>query len=74
MANGMRCVGLDVHVRETQAAVLDLGSGEVSYRRIRGRPHHVVRYLEALERPLRAVYEAAHPRARIPGSASRAEQ
>src|SRR5215218_3507184 len=58
MANSMRCVGLDVHVRETQAAVLDLGTGEVSYRRIRGRPHEVVPYLEGLEGPLRAVYEA----------------
>ena len=58
MANGMRCVGLDVHVRETQAAVLDEGTGELSYRRIRGRPHEVVPYLEGLERPFRAVYEA----------------
>jgi transposase len=58
MANSMRCVGLDVHVRETQAAVLDEGTGELSYRRIRGRPHEVVPYLEGLERPFRAVYEA----------------
>jgi transposase len=58
MANSMRRVGLDVHVRETQAAVLDQGTGELSYRRIRGRPHEVVPYLEGLERPFRAVYEA----------------
>jgi len=58
MANSMRCVGLDVHARETQAAVLDLDTGELGYRRIRGRPHEVVPYLERLERPLRAVYEA----------------
>ena len=52
MANSMRFVGLDVHVRETQAAVLDLASGELGYRRIRGRPHEVVPYLEGARAPL----------------------
>ena len=58
MANSMRFVGLDVHVRETQSAVLDLGSGELGYRRIRGRPHEVLPFLEGMPRPFRAVYEA----------------
>lgn len=58
MANSMRFVGLDVHASETQAAVLELGSGELSYRRLRGRPHEVLAFLEGLDRPFRAVYEA----------------
>jgi transposase len=53
-----RFVGLDVHATETQAAVLDQKTGEMVYRRIRGRPREVVDYLETVARPFRAVYEA----------------
>lgn len=58
MANATRFVGLDVHARETACAVVDLGTGEVQSRKIRGRPDAVVGWLETVERPFRAVYEA----------------
>jgi transposase len=58
MANSMRCVGLDVHVRETQAVVFDPQTGELGFRRIRGRPQELMPFLEELPRPFRAVYEA----------------
>jgi transposase len=58
MTQVTRFVGLDVHARETQAAVLDLASGELSHRRVRGRPHQVIDLLESIPRPFRAVYEA----------------
>jgi transposase len=54
----MRWVGLDVHARETCAAVFDQDSGEVTTRRIAGRADEVVGWLETLGRPWRAVYEA----------------
>jgi transposase len=54
----MRWVGLDVHALETQAAVLDQVTGELSYRKIRGRPGVVIEWLETIPRPFRAVYEA----------------
>ena len=58
MPEGMRWVGLDVHARETACAIFDGVSGEVESRRFVGRPHEVLEWLEGLERPLRAVYEA----------------
>jgi transposase len=58
MANGMRWVGLDVHAWETQAAVLEQATGELGYRKVRGRPAAVIDWLETLPKPLRAVYEA----------------
>jgi transposase len=54
----MRWVGLDVHARETSAAVLDQESGEVRTQRVTGRTEAVLAWLETIERPLRAVYEA----------------
>ena len=54
----MRRVGLDVHARETTAVVLDAVSGEVAVQRIAGRPERVVEWLETVERPFQAVYEA----------------
>ena len=51
-------VGLDVHARQTHAAVLDLGSGELSVRRVVGTPEEVVAFLDGLPRPIVAVYEA----------------
>jgi len=53
-----RFLGLDVHATETQAALLDQATGELTYRKIRGRPHEVIDYLETVPRPFRAVYEA----------------
>jgi transposase len=54
----MRWVGLDVHARETCAAVFDQASGEVAAARIAGRSSEVVAWLQTLEGPWRAVYEA----------------
>jgi hypothetical protein len=54
----MGWVGLDVHARETCAAVFDQDSGEVRTQRLVGRTAEVMAWLETLERPWRAVYEA----------------
>jgi hypothetical protein len=52
-------VGLDVHARQTHAAVLDAGSGEVGVSRVMGAPESaVVPFLERLPEPVLAVYEA----------------
>lgn len=58
MPEGMRWVGLDVHARETACAVFDGATGEIESRRLSGRPHELLGWLEQLERPFRAVYEA----------------
>lgn len=50
--------GLDVHARQTHVAVLDLGSGVLSARRLVGAPEEVVGFLERLPGPVVAVYEA----------------
>jgi transposase len=55
----MALVGLDVHQAQTVAAVLDPGSGELSVKRLRGEPDRVVpAFLEELDRPVSAIYEA----------------
>jgi transposase len=51
-------VGLDVHARQTHAAVLDLGSGELGVTRLRMAPIEVVSFLEGLGAGVVAVYEA----------------
>ena len=51
-------VGLDVHARQTHAAVLDLGSGELRERRLRVAPLAVAGFLAELGPGVRAVYEA----------------
>lgn len=51
-------VGLDVHGGQTQAAVLDPASGEVSLRRLKGPPLVVLDFLAALGPRACAVYEA----------------
>jgi transposase len=58
MTQVTRFVGLDVHASETQTAVLDQETGELTFRKIRGRPHEVISFLETLPRPFRGVYEA----------------
>ena len=59
MLEGMCLVGLDVHQAQTVAAVLDPVSGELVVERLRGAPGDVVPvFLEAVGRPVRAVYEA----------------
>ena len=51
-------VGLDVHARQTHAAVLDVRSGELSVRRLVGAPEEVIAFLDGLPAPIVAVYEA----------------
>jgi transposase len=58
MPDGIRWVGLDVHARESTFAVFDQATGEVSTKRVVGRPHELLRYLREIERPARMVYEA----------------
>jgi len=58
MREGIRWVGLDVHATQTAAAVFDSDTGEVSSRRIMGRPHELMGWLEQIPGPVRAVYEA----------------
>jgi|SRR5215204_324403 len=53
----MSLVGLDVHARQTHAAVLVPDTGEVRVSKLRMAPVEVVGFLEGLG-PLRAVYEA----------------
>jgi hypothetical protein len=49
MAVKARClVGLDVHARQTHAAVLDLRSGEIVVRRLVGAPEEVITFVERL--------------------------
>jgi transposase len=55
----MALVGLDVHQAQTVAAVLDPSTGELRVERLRGEPASVVPvFLEELDRPVAAVYEA----------------
>ena len=59
MSESMALVGLDVHRAQSVAAVLDPIGGELRVERLRGTPSDVVPgFLEALGRPVRAVYEA----------------
>jgi len=54
----MSLVGLDVHARQTHAAVLVSQTGELSVSRLRMAPAEVVSFLEGLAAPVVAVYEA----------------
>src|SRR5215211_2775002 len=58
MAKGMTLVGLDVHARQTHAAVLDPATGELGVSRLRVPPVEVTSFLEGLGPEVRAVYEA----------------
>jgi transposase len=58
MAKAMTLVGLDVHSRQTHAAVLDPATGELAVSKLRMAPEEVVSFLEALGPTVRAVYEA----------------
>src|SRR5438874_7713416 len=58
MADGIRWVGLDVHARQSTVAVFDQATGEVSTRRLTGRPHELLPVLLEIPRPARMVYEA----------------
>src|SRR6185312_16261491 len=58
MAKAMTLVGLDVHARQTHAAVLHLDSGELAVSRLRMAPEEVVSFLAGLRALVLAVYEA----------------
>lgn len=58
MGEGIRWVGLDVHASRTAVAVFDTATGEVVKRTVMGKPHEVMAFLNGLEAPVRAVYEA----------------
>ncbi len=58
MHDGIRWVGLDVHARESTFAIFDQATGEVTTKRVMGRPHELLPWLRAVERPARMVYEA----------------
>jgi transposase len=58
MPDGIRWVGLDVHARESTFAIFDQDSGEVITKRLVGRPHELLPWLCAVQRPARMVYEA----------------
>jgi transposase len=54
----MTCVGLDVHARSTQAAAIDLVTGELRRARFGIGTEPVVEWLAELPSPVRAAYEA----------------
>lgn len=54
----MTLVGLDVHTRQTHAAILDQDSGELRVSKLRMAPEEVVSFLEGLGPGVLAVYEA----------------
>ncbi len=54
----MSLVGLDVHARQTHAAVLVPDTGELTVSKLRMEPVEVVGFLEGLGAGVRAVYEA----------------
>ena len=58
MAQAKTWVGLDVHVWQTVAAVLDRESGELRRRRLPGRSEEIAAFVAGLEGPVRATYEA----------------
>ena len=59
MSDSMALVGLDVHKSRTVADILDPVTGELRVERLRGQPERVVPpFLEELDRPVEAVYEA----------------
>jgi transposase len=58
MAQAMTLVGLDVHARQTHAAVLVRDTGELRGSRLRMAPEEVVLFLAGLRAPVLAVYEA----------------
>jgi transposase len=58
MPDGIRWVGLDVHAHESTIAIFDQGTGELTTKRVVGRPHELLAALRAVPRPARMVYEA----------------
>jgi len=61
MPDGIRWVGLDVHARESTVAVVDQATGDVTTKRVAGRPHELLPMLREIPRPVPMVYERARP-------------
>jgi hypothetical protein len=64
---GMTLVGLDVHARQTHAAVLAPATGELSVSKLGMPPPEVTPFLEGLGPAVQAVYEAGRPGSVWPG-------
>ena len=47
-----------MHARESTLAVFEQATGELTTRRVVGRPHELLSWLRGVERPARMVYEA----------------
>src|ERR1019366_2258027 len=45
MPDGIRWVGLDVYAHESTIAIFDQGTGELTTRRVGGRPHELMAWL-----------------------------
>jgi transposase len=58
MPDGIRWVGLDVHAHESTVAIFDQDTGELTTKRVVGRPHELLPWLRGVARPARMVYEA----------------
>lgn len=58
MLNDRTVVGLDVHGTATQAAALQLATGELTFRRVNGPPSETIGYLQGLPGRVLATYEA----------------
>jgi transposase len=58
MPDGIRWVGLDVHAHESTIAIFDQATGELTTRRVAGRPHELLPWLRGVAQPARMVYEA----------------
>jgi transposase len=58
VSDGIRWVGLDVHAHESTIAVFDQGTGELTAKRVAGRPHELLERLMDIPVPARMVYEA----------------
>ena len=48
MAHGIRWVGLDVHAHESTIAIFDQETGEVTTKRVVGRPHELLPWLRGV--------------------------
>jgi transposase len=58
VVNDRTVVGLDVHGTATQAAALELATGELTFRRVNGPPSEIIGYLQGLPGRVLATYEA----------------
>jgi len=56
MPDGIRWVGLGVHAHESTMAIFDRATGELTTRRVAGRPHELMSWLRGVERPARMAY------------------